>query len=616
MGSPRGIELLAPARDAKTAVEAINHGADAVYIGADSFGARVNAGNSVSDIAEVVEYAHKFNVKVYVTLNTIIKNEEIKRVERLIAELYAIGVDALIVQDMGILRMNIPPIDLHASTQCDIADLAKAKFIDGLGFSQMVLARELSLAQIKEISESVKADVEVFVHGALCVSYSGRCHASHILKGRSANRGECAQICRLPFDLFTAKGDRIVASKHLLSLRDMNRHDRVEELLEAGVSSLKIEGRLKDINYVKNVVAAYRSEIDKVIERYPNKYCRTSVGVSRVAFNAQLDKSFNRGFTNYFLDSQRNAQETQVASIKTPKSMGEYIGRVKRAKDRVLILDTDIVITNGDGISYFDDSDKYTGLRVNKVLNRELYMTQRVAIKPNSVIYRTFDKGFDDLLSGETATRRVLIDMELNKTQWGIALTVRDELGRTATTSMECELEMARSDQSKSQASVLSKLGSTVYMANNLSLLNDWFIPASMLTNLRRDVLVLLERCNKINFRPRLRGIEDMTAKFMRNKIYFADNISNDLAKRVYLEHGVEYVEPALEVTDSACYNGDEVLMTTKYCLLNELGECKCNANSKFRDEELYPMRLVNGANLKLSVEFDCAACQMIIRKC
>lgn len=615
MDSPRGIELLAPARDANVAIEAINHGADAVYIGAEGFGARVNAGNSVSDIAKVVEYAHRFNVKVYVTINTIIKDEEIKRVERLINQLYAIGIDALIVQDLGILRMNIPPIDLHASTQCDIADLQKAEFIDKLGFSQMVLARELSLAQIKEISTAVKGSVEVFVHGALCVSYSGRCHASHVIKGRSANRGECAQICRLPFDLHSAKGDMIAEGKHLLSLRDMNRVDRVEELLEAGVSSLKVEGRLKDVNYVKNVVAAYRAEIDRVIALNPEKYCRTSVGVSKVAFTPVLDKSFNRSFTTYFLDSQRNDELTKVASIKTPKSMGEFIGRVKRAKDRVLILDSDIAIANGDGISYFNDDDKYTGLRVNKVLNRELYMTQRVAIKPGTDIYRTYDKGFDDMLSGESATRRVMIDMALSKTQWGIALTITDELGRAVTATLECELDGARSDQSRSQASVLTKLGSTIYIANELTLLVDYFIPASMMTNLRRDALELLERCNRIHYRRRVRGVEDMSAKFMRNRAVYADNIANKLAESVYREHGVTEIEPALEVTDVASYDGDEVLMTTKYCILNELGECRRNANSKFRGAENYPMRLVNGANVKLSVEFDCNMCQMIIRK-
>ncbi len=617
MVSLRGIELLAPARDAKIAIEAINHGADAVYIGAEGFGARVNAGNSVADIAKVVDYAHRFNARVYVTINTIIKDEEVERVERLITQLYRVGVDALIVQDLGILRMNIPHIELHASTQCDIADVEKAEFIDKVGFTQMVLARELSLADIKSIADRVDAAVEVFVHGALCVSYSGRCHASQALKGRSANRGECAQICRLPFELYTAKGDRVTTEgKHLLSLRDMNRLDRIEDLMEAGVSSFKIEGRLKDVNYVKNVVAAYRAEIDKVIERSPDRYVRVSNGVSRVNFTPSLDKSFNRGFTSYFIDSQRNVNGISVASTRTPKSMGELLGRVKRSKDRTLIIESDKTIANGDGISYFNDEGVYTGLRVNRVLNRELNMTQRVAIKPNTAIYRTYDKGFDDALSGETATREVVVDMSLSKTPWGIALTITDELGRSVTAAKGCELEHSRANQSASQASVLSKLGSTIYQVNRMELLAEWFIPASMLTALRRDALLLLERCNRINYKYGVRGVEDMGAKFISKELTFADNVSNAKAKQLYASHGVEHFADAMELTKKGdAKGGNRVLMTTKYCILNELGECRRIANSRFCAADAVPMRLVSGEYISLSVDFDCKNCQMIIKE-
>ena len=334
----RELELLAPAANAEIAIEAILHGADAVYIGPPSHGARKAASNSLEDIKKVVDFAHQYRARVYATVNTIIYENELTGVEELIRKLYIIGVDAIIVQDMGILRMDLPPIALHASTQCDTRTVEKARFLEDVGFSQIVLARELTLEEIRKIHESVDVPLECFVHGALCVSYSGRCHASQAVKGRSANRGACAQICRLPFTLSDAKGEVLIKDKHLLSLKDFNLSENIEDLIEAGVSSFKIEGRLKEVGYVKNVVAYYRKKIDAVIDKYPDMYRRSSFGYSKVDFTPQLDKSFNRGFTTYFLHNRR---PDAISSPNTPKSMGEIINDVNQ-------------LNNGDGISFFN----------------------------------------------------------------------------------------------------------------------------------------------------------------------------------------------------------------------------------------------------------------------
>ena len=365
MDKPTLIELLAPARDADIAIAAIDHGADAVYMGASHHGARADAANSLDDVRRACDHAHRFGAKIYVTVNTLVYDNELKEVERLTHDLYGIGVDALIVQDLGILRLDLPPIALHASTQCDLRTPDKARFLESLGFSQLVMARELTLEEIGAIRAATTVPLEAFVHGALCVSYSGRCAISQVLKGRSANRGACAQLCRLPYDLTNNKGQVLVEGKHLLSLRDLSLHDRLEQMIAAGVSSFKIEGRLKEIGYVKNVVAYYHRAIDKVIEKQPERYRRASFGNVELAFEPALEKSFNRGFTHYFLDARRPEDGTVMASTDTPKSQGEYLGRAIRCTGNTLTIDTRTTLANGDGLSFVDaHGDLFRGSRV------------------------------------------------------------------------------------------------------------------------------------------------------------------------------------------------------------------------------------------------------------
>ncbi|MDE5744406.1 MAG: U32 family peptidase, partial [Paramuribaculum sp.] len=405
---PRQIELLAPAKNSEIAIEAIKHGADAVYIGAPTNGARAAAANTISDIATVVRFAHLFNARVYVTVNTIIYESELKAVEKMIRELYKIGVDALIVQDMSVLKMDIPPIALHASTQCDIRTPEKAEFLEAAGFSQIVPARELSLKETAEICAAVNIPVEVFVHGALCVSYSGACYSSLATTGRSANRGECAQICRLPYTLYDCAGKELIKEKHLLSLRDLNRIADLEQLLTAGVSSFKIEGRLKDATYVKNVVTAYRTAIDSIIGANPQLYSRSSSGTVNTSFIPDLSKSFNRGYTSYFTHTP--APKQQMASFESPKWTGEKIGTVRTAGSAFLVLDTKESLSNGDGLGYFNTKGKFCGFRVNRTEGNKVFPASPISIKPHTEIFRNNNKSWNDRLSADTATRTIAVE--------------------------------------------------------------------------------------------------------------------------------------------------------------------------------------------------------------
>lgn len=403
------LELLAPAKNAAIAIEAIKHGADAVYMGANRYGARAMAGNSIEDISDVVEFAHKFNVKVYITINTILYDKELSEVEKLIQQLYRIGVDALIIQDMSILRLDLPPIALHASTQCDIRTPEKALFLEKCGLSQLVLARELTLDEIKNIKNVTSVALEAFVHGALCVSYSGRCGLSYACMKRSANRGECAQMCRLPYHIEDETGNIIADEKHYLSLKDLNQSDNLEAMINAGICSFKIEGRLKDIDYVKNTVAYYRNRLDTIIEKYSDRYERSSVGYSSIKFTPQLDKVFNRSFCSYFLTNRKPQNGTKIASILTPKSMGEYIGKLNSInKGNILHIDTNKTLVNGDGLSYFDENT-YTGFRINRVDGANIIISNKVKIAKGTKLYRTFDKQFTDELNNSTAVRLSLI---------------------------------------------------------------------------------------------------------------------------------------------------------------------------------------------------------------
>lgn len=609
----RPIELLAPARTAEIAIEAIKHGADAVYMGASSYGARVAAANSLDDITKAVNHAHQFGCRVYCTVNTIVYDDELKDVEKLIKELYIRGVDALIVQDSGILRMDIPPIALHASTQCDTRDAAKAKFLESVGFSQIVLARELTLHEIRNISNSVCVPLEAFVHGALCVSYSGDCQASFMVNGRSANRGECAQMCRLPYKLVDERGCEIPVGRgnHLLSLKDMNRSGRIAEMLEAGVSSFKIEGRLKDVTYVKNVVGAYRKIIDDVISGSNGMYCRSSFGMSRLSFNPNLAKSFNRGYTDYFLDDRYPAAE--MASIASPKSIGEAIGKISanKADFKLKVSSMSEPLHNGDGLGYFDNAGNFQGFRLNRIDGNIISPATKISIPAGTLLYRNSDKQWNDMMAGDTAKRTIDIEFTLREAGGpAIALDAKIcENGLTVSSTIDVDYAEARTAQESSRLTALSKLGDTAYKLINLTdSLGNRFVPLSVLTSLRRQVIANLDRAIKLNHHYYYRRAENMdVASPVGDAATYHDNISNRLAEKFYSDHGVKRIEHSVETVKTVDCSKPRVVMTTRYCLRRELGCCKKSATSGKLPENLY----LNNGRIVFKLVFNCKKCEM-----
>lgn len=606
------LELLAPARNASIAIEAIKHGADAVYMGAARYGARASAGNSHDDIKTAVEFAHQYNAKIYVTVNTILFENELAEVQAMIWDLYRIGVDALIVQDMAILRMDLPPIALHASTQCDLRTPEKAEFLEKVGFSQLVMARELTLDEIKSIHDRVDVPLEAFVHGALCVSYSGRCGMSYACMQRSANRGECAQMCRLPYNLEDENGNILVANKHLLSLKDLNQSDNLHAMIEAGVSSFKIEGRLKDVDYVKNIVAYYRAKLDTIIEKHSDKYERSSCGTSHLTFTPNPNKVFNRTFTSYFL-TDRKPKGGNMASLGTPKSVGEYIGKVIAcAKGNTLKISTAQQLANGDGISYFAENGEYKGFRVNKVVGDLIVSAQLINIPKGTRLYRTFDKNFNDVLDRESAVRTVAVDMTLRVNGTVLSLDVNDERDNQITTSVELPamLELAKTPQDARQKDTLSKLGGTIYEAGNINALGEQFIPNSILANLRRQAVEMLDRAQKINYKYDYRRPEDKNIAYFSETLTYVDNVANSLSRKFYQEHGVKEITEAIE-SERYKFTGEEVLMHTRYCILRELGYCRKDRNAKRLSQKLY---LVND-RVRMLIHTDCAHCEIHLLK-
>lgn len=581
----RKLELLAPASNAEIAIEALKHGADAVYMGATSHGARKSAANSIEDIAKVVEFAHKFRAKVYITVNTIVYENEFDTVEKLCWTLYKIGIDALIIQDMALLRLKLPPIALHASTQCDIRTVAKAKFLQDVGMSQLVLARELTLREIKEIVEAVDVPVECFIHGALCVSYSGRCHISCATTGRSANRGECSQLCRLPYTLRDGDGKVLARDKHLLSLKDFNASQKLEELVVAGVSSFKIEGRLKEKDYVKNIVTYYSNKLNKIISANPDLYERSSCGDSEVKFTASPAKSFNRGFTDYFLGSRR---PEGLASLLTPKSLGEEIRNVSE-------------LHNGDGISFFDKEGNYQGVNVNRVEGDRIHTGRKVDIPKGAVIHRTFDVEWQKKLDKETAKRFIWVDIELDEH----SVYARDERGVEVRLLLDVTTDVAR--RPMDYKSEFSKLGNTIYRLRNYSsrLDSSVFIPHSEIAELRRRIVESLDSANKATYDYEYRRKENPEARFPYRNLDFRDNVANSLAEKFYRDHGVNKVERAME-TSGRKPGAGTVVMTTRHCVLRELGLCKRLAGRHIAE----PLTMATG-NRTYRLHFNCADCEM-----
>ena len=601
MSKPRKIELLAPAKNLETGIAAINHGADAVYIGAAQFGARQAAGNSVEDIARLVEYAHLFGVKVYVTLNTIIYDDEVASVEQLVAELYKVGVDALIVQDMGIAGMNIPPIPLHASTQMDNRTVEKAKFLAGVGFPRIVLARELSLSEIKEIHDAVPdTELEVFVHGALCVSYSGQCYASQHCFGRSANRGACAQFCRLPFDLVDAEGTVVMRDKHLLSLKDMNRSAHIEQMLDAGVTSFKIEGRLKDVSYVKNITAYYRAKLDEVFARRP-EYERASYGKCAPQFTPAPEKSFSRGFTDYML----NGSKDEMTSFDTPKSKGEYMGRVKFVS-RNFFTFTGKDFNNGDGACFVSRDGRLKGFHINRVEGNRIFPQTMPQVESGDELYRNYDCDFERQLSRPDVARRMRVDLTLCENADGFVLKGIDESGLECSVSTVFEKQEARTSQRDNIVKQLGKWGNTPFEVGevNVEFSSEWFVPSSLLSDMRRSLCEeLIKRHNEEDSREDMR-LADNAIPFVADELDYKGNVSNSHAKAFYMKHGVKSLMPAFEnePVDNA------VVMFCKHCIKFSLGWCtKSGAKHAFKE----PFYLVSGDGKRFRLSFDCKECMM-----
>lgn len=601
----RKIELLAPARNLECGIEAVNHGADAVYIGAPKFGARAAATNSMDDIGRLTDYAHLYGVRIYVTVNTILKDEELKETEDMIWELYRRGVDALIVQDMGLTRLNLPPIPLHASTQMDNRTAGKVRFLAEAGFRQVVLARELSLDEIAAIHKACPdTPLEVFVHGALCVSYSGQCYASQACFGRSANRGECAQFCRLPFSLVDADGRVVVKDKHLLSLKDMNRLDMLEQLLDAGVTSLKIEGRLKDVAYVKNVTAAYSQRLDAILKRR-KEYVRASSGTCRLDFRPQPEKSFSRGFTHYFLEGRGE----DIASFDTPKSLGEAMGTLKEQRGGWVSVAGVKPFHNGDGVCYLDEQGRLQGFRINRVEGNKLFPAGNVArIRPRTPLFRNLDQEFERALARKSAERKIGVRLRLEENAFGFSLTADDEDDNRVTLAFGYAKERARTPQVENLRTQLAKLGGTPYELTEpaeIALTEEWFVPSSVVADWRRQVVERLTAARRINYRRELAVWKPTRHAYLATTLTYLGNVMNDEARRFYLDHGVKAVAPAYEKQPA----DGAVLMFCRHCLRYSMGWCPVHQKGRSPYREPYYLASSDGRRFRL--EFDCKNCQM-----
>lgn len=613
----QALELLAPAKNLETGKAAIDHGADAVYIGAPRHGARAAAGNSIDDIAELCRYAHLFNARVHVTVNTIIYDHEMDDTLDMVDELCAAGIDALLVQDMGLLsrlqNRNLRGVDLHASTQCDTRTVEKVKWLHALGFKRVVLARELSADEIAEIHRAVPdVELEVFVHGALCVSYSGACYASQHAFGRSANRGECAQLCRMKYDLIDDNGHEIERQRYLLSLKDLCQLDRMDQLIEAGACSFKIEGRLKDINYVKNVVSAYSQTLDRYVARHPDSYRRVSIGQCHYAFQADLAKTFNRGYTHYFL----NGRQPNIFSPDTPKAIGEFVGKVKDVRRDSIIVAGTASFTNGDGLCYINDEHELEGFRVNRAIGNALfpYRLPR-GLKRGMPLYRNNDQSFERLLNGKTAKRKIMLDMRYSATADGFRLSI----GKHASAEISFEHQEAKRPQRDNLTKQLTRLGDTIYEARlTIDEGSDlFFVPNSLLAELRRAAIENYEQSLAQSETPDTKSSPSGSweeRQAVAATVYpsvqqpmsaWGNNIANADARKFYERQGAKNQAPAFELVQS----DDAWLMQCRHCLRFALGYCVKHGGQKPTWRE--PLHLVLGDGRRFRLEFACQHCQM-----
>lgn len=615
----RELELLAPAKNLACGMAAISHGADAVYIGASKFGARAAAGNSLEDIAELCVYAHQYGAKVYVTVNTIIYDEELNKTYELLQELKRIHVDAILVQDMALVgycqKIGLP---IHASTQTDNRDAQKVEWLHQLGFRRAVLARELSLEEMREIHDRVPdIELEAFVHGALCVSYSGLCYASQFCMNRSANRGECAQMCRLKYTLVDQTGIMLDRSKHYLSLKDMCRLDYLEDMSDAGIVSFKIEGRLKNVYYVKNVVAAYSQKLNELVARRPDDYKRASLGKVVCSFQPNLQKTFNRGYTDYFI----HGRKPDIFSFDTPKALGEYVGKVKEIRDKSLRVAGTASFANGDGLCFFNDDQLLVGFRVNRAEGNLLFFPKKpLGLRVGMALYRNNDEMFGKLMAQKTAERKVPITMKVQKSENGIVLQVQSlELPNVCVTKeLDYPIEQAQKSQHDNYVRQLTKLGNTLFECEQIDLpesVSQCFIPSSALAELRRETIELFHESlmKALNNKPANEILDTgnplVHAPSEYRQFPYLYNISNHVAHDFYLNHGLSQPAKAFELTDWKNATHSPLLMQCKHCLRFAFGYCVKNGGKIPKWKEPLFLQLPDGQRFRL--QFDCQKCQM-----
>lgn len=609
------LELLSPARDVGIAREAILHGADAVYIGGPGFGARHNASNSLSDIAALVPFAHRYGAKIFVTLNTILHDDELEPAQRMITDLYETGVDALIVQDMGVMELDIPPIELHASTQCDIRSVEKAKFLSDVGFSQIVLARELNLQQIKAIYDNTDATIEFFIHGALCVAYSGQCNISHAQTGRSANRGDCSQACRLPYTLKDDQGRVVAYEKHLLSMKDNDQTANLAQLIDAGVRSFKIEGRYKDMSYVKNITAHYRQMLDAIIEDRGD-LVRSSAGRTEHFFVPSTDKTFHRGSTDYFV----NARKGDIGAFDSPKFIGLPVGEVLKVGKDHLDVEVSEALTNGDGLSVMIKRE-IVGFRANTVEktaeNRYRVWPNEMPAdlhkaRPHQVLNRNLDHNWQQALQKTSSERRIAVDITLSGWQEQLVLTMTCEDGVSATHTLDGEFAEA-TQADKALANLrdgIAKLGQTIYFARDVqvNLPAALFVPNSLLNQLRRETAELLDEA-RLNAAPRgqRKAVCVPPPVYPETHLSFLANVYNHKAREFYQRYGVKLIDAAYEAHEE---KGDVPVMITKHCLRFAFNLCPKQAKGSIKSWKATPMQLIHGDEV-LTLKFDCRPCEM-----
>lgn len=625
MPLPHQLELLSPARDADIGIEAINHGADAVYIGGPGFGARASAGNALADIERLARHAHRFDARIFVTLNTILRDDELEPARQLAWQLYEAGADALIIQDMGLLQLDLPPMQLHASTQTDIRTPEKARFLQDAGLSQIVLARELDLGEISAIRDALDAErcsIEFFIHGALCVAYSGQCYISHAHTGRSANRGDCSQACRLPYQVLDAHGRFVAHDSHVLSMKDNNQSLNLAPLIDAGVRSFKIEGRYKDMGYVKNITAHYRRLFDDILDARP-ELARASSGSCSFTFAPDPNQNFNREFTDYFI----NGRQGDIGAFDTPKNPGQPIGFVTRvAADHFELMadDAALALNNGDGLCYWDAQKELVGAQTNRVepLSGGAWrvwpkdpMAQLHDLRKGTVINRNRSMDWVRTLEKKSADRRIGVWLKLSETADGLQLAATDEDGNTAAAQVQlaqaAPKDIATNDLKLRES--LAKLGETVFTPIDiaLDLPRPWFVPASVANALRRDAIAALEAARAAAWQRLPRAVPiDPPAPYPEDSLTYLANVFNHAARDFYARHGVKVIDAAYESHEE---EGEVSLMITKHCVRFSLSLCPKQAKGVIGVKgtvKAEPLQLVNGKE-KLTLRFDCKPCEM-----